>query len=818
MKQFYLFIRTLLTAIFIFGYSVFTVAQQSVSSGEVFSMIMLPDAQNYTSYLFGGTPSTFTAQTQWCVNYQVTRNIRYVGMVGDLTNESMSWEWENANNAMSKLDAVAPGIPFGVVPGNHDLIFGKSMFNSYFGVSRFQGRSYYGGHYGTTNEYHYDFISSGDLEFIVICLGSGDQIPGSAVLDWADALLKFYSYKRGIVINHSLMYPGIQASFTSPGQAIYNSLKDNPNLFLMVCGHEFGSGYRTDTYNGTIIYTMIADYQNESNGGNGWLRIAEFDPPNNVIHMTTYSPTLNSWKTGTNDQFDLIYNMQSTTIPLPVAYSVTGSGSYCQGTGGLPVGLSGSQTGVTYTLYNGGIAQSPAVSGTGNPISFGNQLAGTYTVSGVNITGTTNMTGSAVISENPSGGISVFVTTINANCAGEKGTATFTFTGGKAPYSVIIGSVTYSGTSPLSINLNGGASYSYTATDTYGCSQLAGSFSITVPSAITISGSVTDATCNVSNGAISITVTGGTLPVTSWKWTGPNSFTSTSQNISGLAAGTYSLTVTDSKTCTVTKSFIVQSGSSTILTSVSTLNNGTIFRTSPGYTSVDAVIYITGKSGNFGLSSQVKLTANASGGSGTYTYSWSPKTGLSATTGAVVTAKPSVTTTYTVTAKDSKGCTATQVKTVTVNKISCTNNRKSGVTMCVLNTNGTRSSTCVLLTNTTVLNNTNNLFGSCTATVASGVNTEFLSAEPVSNELNASIKAYPNPTNGYISLELTGFAEGKARINLYCTDGSLVLLKELELTGDEQIIALELSNLPDGVYLLQLVYNLGTIQTTIIKQ
>lgn len=85
---------------------------------------------------------------------------------------------------------------------------------------------------------------------------------------------------------------------------------------------------------------------------------------------------------------------------LPTAFAVTGGGPYCQGSGGLPVGLSDSETGVTYTLYKGGDAQVPTVAGNGDAISFGNQLSGTYTVSGTNGDGTTGMTGSAVITEN----------------------------------------------------------------------------------------------------------------------------------------------------------------------------------------------------------------------------------------------------------------------------------------------------------------------------------------------------------------------------------------------------------------------------------
>jgi hypothetical protein len=80
----------------------------------------------------------------------------------------------------------------------------------------------------------------------------------------------------------------------------------------------------------------------------------------------------------------------------PTPYAVTGSGSYCQNSGGLPVGLANSELGVTYTINPGGTT----VFGNGSAISFGNKLAGTYTISGTNSKGTTAMTGSALIIEN----------------------------------------------------------------------------------------------------------------------------------------------------------------------------------------------------------------------------------------------------------------------------------------------------------------------------------------------------------------------------------------------------------------------------------
>ena len=85
-----------------------------------------------------------------------------------------------------------------------------------------------------------------------------------------------------------------------------------------------------------------------------------------------------------------------TVNALPIAYTVTGSGTYClAGT----VGLSGSEAGVNYQLYNGATKVGSPVSGTGDAISFGNQQAGTYTVVATISNGDcpAQMTGSAVV-------------------------------------------------------------------------------------------------------------------------------------------------------------------------------------------------------------------------------------------------------------------------------------------------------------------------------------------------------------------------------------------------------------------------------------
>jgi hypothetical protein len=111
--------------------------------------------------------------------------------------------------------------------------------------------------------------------------------------------------------------------------------------------------------------------------------------------------------------------------PLPVVYPVTGGGNYCSGGTGVAVGLGGSASGITYTLYNGAVAMTPTVNGTGSPITFGLQtLSGSYTVFAVNSgTGcTNNMSGSATIGINPLP-TAYAVTGTGNYCAGGTGVA-----------------------------------------------------------------------------------------------------------------------------------------------------------------------------------------------------------------------------------------------------------------------------------------------------------------------------------------------------------------------------------------------------------
>ncbi len=200
------------------------------------------------------------------------------------------------------------------------------------------------------------------------------------------------------------------------------------------------------------------------------------------------------------------------TVALPTAFTVTGGGGYCTGGTGMHIGVSGSQTGVNYNLFNGSSLVS-TLPGSGSSIDFGLiTAAGTYTVNAVTATSaacTTNMIGSATITINPLPTNTFSVTTPSGSsyCAGGAGVL-IGLSGSQAPsggasisYQVLYGAAPVglpqigTGTS-LNFGVFGGASlpvYTIQASNTVtGCtSTMTGSASVTVnplPASFSVSG------------------------------------------------------------------------------------------------------------------------------------------------------------------------------------------------------------------------------------------------------------------------------------------------------------------------------------------
>jgi hypothetical protein len=98
------------------------------------------------------------------------------------------------------------------------------------------------------------------------------------------------------------------------------------------------------------------------------------------------------------------------------------------------------------------------------------------------------------------------------------------------------------------------ATYAVTATDVSNNCSISDQATITQPTALTVSILKTDETCPGSaNGSATATPSGGTSPYT-YLWSNGN----TTSNITGLTNASYSLTVTDNKTCTITSSAAIE--------------------------------------------------------------------------------------------------------------------------------------------------------------------------------------------------------------------------------------------------------------------
>ena len=275
-----------------------------------FTIIALPDTQHYSEQF----PAIYTNQTQWIVNNKAARNIVFVTHEGDIVqNVNNVTEWERANTSMSLLDGV---VPYGMGPGNHDEP--TTLYNQYFPYTRYEGQPWYGGHYQNLNDNNYELISAGGVDFLIIHL---DFCPAAAVITWADSILKQYPNRIGMVTTHAYLGLGAVRSTHVCGstQYIWDGLAPtNPNLHFMLSGHVHGEARRTDIVNGHPIYQMLADYQDRTNGGDGWLRILRFVPGEDKVYVQTYSPWLNQFESDADSEFTLDF-------PMAGAFTTVGS-------------------------------------------------------------------------------------------------------------------------------------------------------------------------------------------------------------------------------------------------------------------------------------------------------------------------------------------------------------------------------------------------------------------------------------------------------------------------------------------------------------
>ena len=207
--------------------------------------------------------------------------------------------------------------------------------------------------------------------------------------------------------------------------------------------------------------------------------------------------------------------------------------------------------------------------------------------------------------------------------------------GGSPIYSISwTGPNNFNSTSLNPTNLAAGT-YCITATDLNGCS-VTECVTLTAPDPIEITNvNISELSCDgASNASIDVSVLGG-QPGYTYDWTGPNGFSATTQDITGLEAGVYCLTVTDADNCTAEACFTISEPTPlSIVLSAGTFEGG----------------YEIDCHGN----NNGSITAAVSGGTGTYTYAWSGPNGYNSTLSAIENLEPG---TYCLIIVDANGCT-----------------------------------------------------------------------------------------------------------------------------------------------------------------
>ena len=278
--------------------------------------------------------------------------------------------------------------------------------------------------------------------------------------------------------------------------------------------------------------------------------------------------------------------------------SFTNVNCFGNNTGAATATVSGGTSGYTYSWSPTG----------GSAATGSNLIAGTYTVNVADANGCT--TNTMVTITQPVSTLNAIITSTNVNCFGNStGVATATVSGGTAGYTY-----TWSPTGGNSATASGlmQGTYTLNATDATGCTTNT-AVTITQPAAAlsaNISAS-TNVICNGgSNGSATVAVTGGTAGYTyTWSPTGGNT-----KIANNLSQGTYTVNVTDANGCTTNTTVAITQPATAVTASIIASNNVTCFGLSNG-----------------------TATVAATGGTGTYTYSWSngqtspSASGLSAT-------------------------------------------------------------------------------------------------------------------------------------------------------------------------------------------
>ena len=213
---------------------------------------------------------------------------------------------------------------------------------------------------GEDSQNNYVLFSAGGLDFVSVGLSYGVTQEEAA---WASSVFERYPDRNGILLTHAYLAPstapdGRGASFSGDGSRLFQQVVTaNPNVFLVLAGHEHGVGTNLKSQIGTTVahnvVELLADYQfytvsadelfpgkadaqgNIDLDGDGvtdrrktdmlqfgasFMRMLQFDVDRSEVTIETYSPLLENFGATEYDDRHR-YNGAEDNLVLPVDLS-----------------------------------------------------------------------------------------------------------------------------------------------------------------------------------------------------------------------------------------------------------------------------------------------------------------------------------------------------------------------------------------------------------------------------------------------------------------------------------------------------------------
>lgn len=281
------------------GYYTRTEAQTAALEKYAYSFAIVGDTQSsvYADWSSNNAGNRITAYIyDYIVSNKDTKNIKYVFGVGDITeknnaasaNAGGNTEWSIAQTEIAKLDSA--GIPYSLVPGDHDKTFGTgnvydyTNYNTALGGDGFSlsgritgrydqsGENEYSSCY-TINNYYINF-EVGETEYMLLAL---EVNPGDGIIAWANSVIAENPERRVIITTHAYLHSSgdpltadLVDSHDGVGKRLWEELVSlHPNVLMVISGHvpteNLVVSQQKGVYGNTVTQILVNSQFNNAN-------------------------------------------------------------------------------------------------------------------------------------------------------------------------------------------------------------------------------------------------------------------------------------------------------------------------------------------------------------------------------------------------------------------------------------------------------------------------------------------------------------------------------------------------------------------------